>query len=152
MNILESIQQLLKFKKSATINEIAQIAEVKRSVVLAELNLNEDYIVKSDKKPGQIIGLRDLRNEATRRAYEKGLVYKIELENYDSCKVINTKSKKVDHLRKTSYYGAFMDSYRVSIIEYNEDNLNKVREAGLVGWKDFYDSLPKLSELWKRIS
>lgn len=59
MKILNAITELLKFQGSATISEIARIAEVKQREVLSVLNDNLIFLKKDDKNRSKIVRLTD---------------------------------------------------------------------------------------------
>lgn len=142
MKILHAIQQLLKWKQTATIAEIAKIAECKQAKVLEVLNNNIRWI-KQDTK-WRIIGLREnaqvLKNPDV-------LYYYFALINYGADKRIETNKKEnVIDLYQDYWEGGFGDCHCINVILYTENNIKILRERGFV----HYDELPKktFEEIW----
>ena len=142
MKILHAIQQLLKWKQTATIAEIAKIAELKQGRVLEVLNNNIRWI-KQDTK-GKVIGLREnaqvLKNPDVLYYYYEGI-------NYSADKrIIANKEDMVKDLYQDYWCGGIGDCYRINILLLNDENIKILHERGFV----HYDELPKktFEEIW----
>ena len=148
MDILQSLKELLKFQKSATISEISQIAEVKKSDVLRVLNLNSSLLIRHNKKPNTITQIVDFRHAMVERAYRDGKVYKVHDRDQEfGYKTITCNNKKVDVLKEKVYAGLYGNVYH--IISFSDKNIAKLKELGIMSVSEYLATLPTLEEYWK---
>lgn len=144
MIILKSIQQLLKFKKTATYIEIASVSKKSKIEVLECLNNNHDLLViKGDK----IIGFVNVDKQQKSVAFDNGLTFRISAINYGADNAIDCKSNLVQSLLQNYICGGIGDNWNIKTILATQENIDKVKNLGIIEEKDFVTE--PIEEFWK---
>jgi hypothetical protein len=116
MKVLQTIREILKFKKYTTISEISKFSKVSQIEILKILNFNIDY-VNRDNKTGRIFGV-NLHTPLHNQLFSQGKIFISEPENYGCINVL--KFNGHDDIRKKYekpyVCGGFGDSYTIQCI------------------------------------
>lgn len=129
--ILHTIRQILKFKDTTTIAEIASIVNLPRKKVLEVLNQNGSYVYR-DRKNGKIHKVNP-RAALKEKLWKEGAYYIIMLHDYGSVKGLEFNNKDLkEQLLKEAWGGFIGDSYKYQYVPDNPKNRKILENNGLV--------------------
>lgn len=147
MKIYEALYQLLSFQKSASLSEIAGVSGKKKIDVLKCLNTNEHLITKVQR--GQqmyVTGFKDVVAEQLSAAYNRGLTYVISQADYGTKEIIECNNPDASNLQQSVVFGCYGDSHMAQVILNTPDNINALREMGIVPYKHY--KCKSVREMW----
>ena len=143
MTILESIKNLLVFKGSATISEIAKASGKKYPEALLCLTKNRNLIIV---KKTKVVGFKDVVAVQKSEAYDKGLSYKEIAINYGVQFTYETNNPFGETLKEHYICGWLGDSYTVNVILATPKNKELLEANGIVNYNDV--EVKQIEELW----
>lgn len=138
-----AIQSLTELKGSASYNEIASVAGLKRQKAI-DIILRNKHLLKIDKK-GKVIGFISHKSNVIRNVeamFTQGLVYKTEEINYGADKVIivhELYKEKIKHLIKPYWVGGLGDNYKTECVILNPDNKKALNDLGFQDFNEIVD-------------
>ncbi len=145
--VLETIRELLKFKNSTTIAEIASYAGLPRKKVLEIINANGQFVWRN-RKNGHITKV-DPTTKLKEELWESGKYYRFGTFGAWSVEGHCIEFKQNDELRKkleqTRCVGALGDNWNIQVIYDTPENVSAVEAAGLKNW----ETVDINDRLWK---
>lgn len=136
--VLDIARELLKFKGSTTITEIARIGDMKPLRVLQVMNKNKAHTKVASN--GKILSVHPEKTKRGQLLLAVDRYYSI--QSYGAWAhegdqiVFEGRDELRNSLKRPHTTGGLGDSYTIEIIEATADNVHAVRKAGLVEWKE----------------
>lgn len=136
--VLDTIRELLRFKATTTIPEIATYAEMPKRKVLEIINRNGQY-VKRYRKTGKIASI-NLEEPLRKQLWDSGEYYRIDSYGAWSKEgeqiIFSGHDELRGRLKSGAVIGSLGDSRTIEIVEHTEENRAAVEAAGLKPWAD----------------
>lgn len=136
--ILDAIREILKFKKTTTIAEVASLTGISKMKVLKTLNRNGDMVSRYI-QTGQIVKV-DTHTKLRKQEWNSGRYYRIGTYGMwceeGKCIEFTGHDDLRESLTKSVMVGALGDSGTQEIVPHTKENIAAVEADGMRPWSE----------------